>query len=1041
MESTASTVQRSFRVLTTEESEEILGRAPLEDKLSPSKTSKIRAKINASLKPFTSFSGFKGWLTKKRNKRHVNRGAAPRRPTIIRNITEAFDGVGYENQHYVTDTSTAQATATLQAPSPTFPRFMDLPTELRHKIWHHAPPQYNVVHIDLYHNCGPSDFSIAYFTCGNGSSHAAIQVSAVAQKTLATLELVCRDSYFWVHDNFKPYRAYYVEDYYHIRHSRGDFPHDELSILSSSSCHSCGASQPPYRHIRFLVNHRTDTVLIHRLSRWSPSSTPTPPTPSPRHPRAHPLLEYIHLPILPTSSRDSFFDLTRRITIDTALFLGAWPKANKCKKLISDVLDMFPVGLEGVWLAERPFREGALRELERLEVVQVDGAMAQEQGNTRKFTNWILGECVGQVRSRGWECEVKVAGLLLDGTWSNDQIVNTLVKSRNTWQQYVQLAHEQPSTLYDSVDLRTLIDRTPAIPSGRLRRNGWVVYGYSTWKYKRQDGCDLKPTAKNILRGMTLGTMHPTICTTGGESFRQWGEQGAGDAKAGNCLAILMFAWAYILSARLVELQGGSICYTEVLAPMDDQNHDVQTTSSSVSVGIGEADPTAVRWWRAILTGGQGWRAALHESSGQSPWSISYQGEQCMKVSLPPGTSVEHDIEQSCPSSVQAMGYLADFCNLYQLRGQPSAALAAALVLPLHSQFRQEAKLPEIVFVEPHERPLERRDFHEEDHALPYLMTLSCTPRFLGSAIWGVFWEPGVDCNLVSAWFRPILDTLSPIIQSRNFELLAKVMALRRPKIASLWLGSIITGLTPSRIVSFLQHLGTQPDFDAAAWTSSPQSFMDLSGSGPYVRDSKITRADVWRLRHDCQDDYHAPSSYRNPPLTGWPPFGCVPHTSVDLEVWLHIRCKRHERLYSHWTLVMADGKTLEDPGFTTSDVPRRLPLDDIKVACPRGFRLGEVGTPDISDDVSRQATERIFAWATEAGFDPDIDTAFKHQWLNVGGHDDDDDDDDSEASQAEDSDDDARAGIALCSRYMAEQRKSKGGGGGGDSLVQSSAV
>jgi hypothetical protein len=294
---------------------------------------------------------------------------------------------------------------------------MDLPPELRHKIWHHAAPQNNIIHIDLYHNCGPSDFSIAYFTCGNGSSHAAIQVSAVAQKILATLELVCRDSYFWVHDNFKCYRAFYVEDHYHIRHSRDAFPRDEFSTLSLYSCRSCGASQAPYRHVRFLVNHRTDIVLIHRLSRWPLSSHTNPLTPSRRQFRIHPLFEYLHLPVLPTSSRDAFFDLTRRITIDTALFLGAWPRANQCKKLISDVLDMFPVGLEGVWLVEWPFRERAPRELERLEVVHLDGPMAQGERNTREFTNWILGECVRQVRSRGWECEVEVAGLLLDGTW------------------------------------------------------------------------------------------------------------------------------------------------------------------------------------------------------------------------------------------------------------------------------------------------------------------------------------------------------------------------------------------------------------------------------------------------------------------------------------------------------------------------------------------------------------------------------------------------------------------------------------------------
>lgn len=521
---------------------------------------------------------------------------------------------------------------------------------------------------------------------------------------------------------------------------------------------------------------------------------------------------------------------------------------------------------------------------------------------------------------------------------------------------------------------------------------------------------------------MTLGIMRPTICTTEGSSFRHWREQDIENAKAGNCLAILTFAWAYILSARLVELQGGSIQYTQVLAPIDDSKHGVQTRPRDIVVDIGNSDSTAVHWWRAILAYGQGWRATAHEYPAHlSPWSISYQGRQSLKVRLPPGTSVEDDSEHSCPSSSQAMGYLADFCDLHNLRSQPSAGLAAALLLPLHNTLREEATLPEIVLVESHDTAAARLDFHEEENALPYLMTLSCTARMLDSAIWGVFWEPGVDCNLVSAWFRPILDNLTPIIKSGNFELLAQVMALRRPKLASLWLGSIITGLTPNRIIPFLQHLeGTVscPDPDVAAWTSSPQSFMDLRGSGAYVRDSKIRRADVWRLRYDCRNDYPPPSPYQNPPLTGWPPFGSVPHSSVDLEVWLHTQCNRHTRLYSHWNWVMADGKPYVDYGFNNSCGVRSPPTNNIEDVHFSAFRSSDIMTLEINDEVSEEATRVAFAWATDAGYNPEIETVFNHPWLGVGDH-----DDDSDASSAADSTDfkDVSNGNFFIERFLAE--------------------
>jgi hypothetical protein len=187
---------------------------------------------------------------------------------------------------------------------------------------------------------------------------------------------------------------------------------------------------------------------------------------------------------------------------------------------------------------------------------------------------------------------------------SNEQIQSILIKSRHCWQRYVKQATEQPSTLLDSIELRDLLDRVPAIPHGRrLKRNGRTVYGQSTWNFKPQNGCNLGEFTGD-LKPLTLGIILPTICSTEGSCFHHWRGDAFDGREAGNSLAILTFAWAYILSARLVEIQGESIRYTEVLAPIVQDNEADHADFKDVIIDIGKVDSAAVRWWRAILAYG-----------------------------------------------------------------------------------------------------------------------------------------------------------------------------------------------------------------------------------------------------------------------------------------------------------------------------------------------------------------------------------------------------------------------------------------------------
>jgi len=78
---------------------------------------------------------------------------------------------------------------------------------------------------------------------------------------------------------------------------------------------------------------------------------------------------------------------------------------------------------------------------------------------------------------------------------------------------------------------------------------------------------------------------------------------------------------------------------------------------------------------------------------------------------------------------------------------------------------------------------------------------------------------------------------------------------------------------------------------------------MDLSGAGPYLQeDNTVSRADVWRLRHDCSELEPEGRPFNCTPLVGWPPFGTMHPEDLELEVGKHIGCKRHMWQYDQLT-------------------------------------------------------------------------------------------------------------------------------------------
>jgi hypothetical protein len=225
-----------------------------------------------------------------------------------------------------------------------------------------------------------------------------------------------------------------------------------------------------------------------------------------------------------------------------------------------------------------------------------------------------------------------------------------------------------------------------------------------------------------------------------------------------------------------------------------------------------------------------------------------------------------------------------------------------------------------------------------------------------------------VPCNLAGAWTAPIATVLQPAIKDEDLELVAKFFSSTR--LAPLWLGIALCGSGGfvGSILSYLTKLHdypfSRPYIDAAAWTGIPQSFLDAHRTQPSSHGT-VTRADVWRLRHDCHGEYQG-DAFSYTPAFGWPPFGRMRVEDVELEIRHHLDCS-HNWEYMHWTWLPSQER---DRGLSPQGVQ----------ACrggPEGNGSADEEPPeeqsssDLHDSpvvhyVSRTATESIFWWCCE---------------------------------------------------------------------------
>ncbi len=563
--------------------------------------------------------------------------------------------------------------------------------------------------------------------------------------------------------------------------------------------------------------------------------------------------------------------------------------------------------------------------------------------------------------------------------------------------------------LPQQLDPHNILNRVPTIPTEPVNshklsfddstKTALFLEAHSTFRVAKDEGCGVGDKIKTIPALLLLGVKSPTPLAWTGTSFYQWvGIEGENNS-ARNFISILALGWSYILSARLLEMQGqgsAGIVYTQSTAT--GYNHDTgDRAAATITIDIGDVDEDAARWWAAILAPDQGWKAVVSQDDHEvylSPWSVCVGDEQRIGLDWRTNPLLSQDSTVSTPpSSKKAFELLTGFCLLHDLGSQFFAALATTLTFPTHNHYGTVAKLP---------FPTSMRGPGEHTPAkftmpgsaklgeeLPYYMALSCNHSVIVSSLCGVFWEPNVPCNLVSPWLHPVMNEV-PIMEEimsfkgRYEEILAIMCAIRRPRLSALWLGAVISGLAPT-VLDFVRS-GTPPlDPNAFAWTGCAQSFMDLAGSGPYSRTEasgeKLQKADAWRLLFlptVVDDDLH----YESYPFAPWKPIGTTSVQNSVARIRIHMSCSRHHLDYQHWTWQLGDGSTLDDEGLEMKPVQTFS-----QEVSPPNERTASAKCPTVAlslhQEASRKASWEIFQWVTANGEGvPGAEPIYKDEWL-----------------------------------------------------------
>ncbi|WEW58754.1 hypothetical protein PRK78_004222 [Emydomyces testavorans] len=270
--------------------------------------------------------------------------------------------------------------------------------------------------------------------------------------------------------------------------------------------------------------------------------------------------------------------------------------------------------------------------------------------------------------------------------------------SLKTWRSLLFVAQSTTRFPDSCINIRNVLHNTPAIPDSSgvtetAEGNCLLLNGYSLWKIHSISDCELNTKLKRSQsQAIVIGELQPTYCKLSNEFLLKWSglDTTPNTPQTGNYLCVFVLGWAYILSARLLELRrendADKLSYTDsraILSAMNPTTHDCRFL-----IPVGDADEQELRWWAAILAKGCGWQATLTRGGRTyfSPWACYLDDDRPLTV-LHNGLKSTSAYSLEPPSSTQAQSYLLRLAQMHNAVDQLIAAFMATLTIPRRQRF------------------------------------------------------------------------------------------------------------------------------------------------------------------------------------------------------------------------------------------------------------------------------------------------------------------------------------------------------------------
>jgi hypothetical protein len=553
-------------------------------------------------------------------------------------------------------------------------------------------------------------------------------------------------------------------------------------------------------------------------------------------------------------------------------------------------------------------------------------------------------------------------------------------KGFKTWVHFYSLASTNRKLPPEYLSVQEAFPQYPSFPATALVEcDEYEAYTTvsSLWgSSSKATTCDhaLLPFKRTVQIGLTA---KDPILLTMSDNTQEVPGYGSWFVSGENYLPVLILAWSYILSARWVELMP-TICsleYTQAFAPHSKPAHSTDQDQNTVHIDIDYADEMEARWWSAVLSPGQGWRATMHleHSTFLAPWSIDLQPDVQFLVSLP----IQQDQSLKNPTSSMACEYLTKFCLRHDITDQSHAALAAVILLPSvdedrllqlpvprtsKSKLSQKLQNNEVEFSQTHVM-----------HCPDRLLMLSCNDRSTSTILQSVFYDTQIECNTVTPWLQGSLSAIDTLAKNDPC-IIGRMCMERSPSVAYLWIGATILNFQEELLRNVRR--GMVPfDLESAAWSGTLQSFIQQPVSHPLTENGYITRADECRLLFLSRSDDHIRC-----PIVRWKPFGSTPVEDVNIEVRLHCDCGGHELQWQGLLWNNTDGEcSLNQVALQPTNLPVTPPYDDGEQVLVSYEALNRT-----NEAISVNATRNILSWLRSDGWSHHEKEMSKHPWLKM---------------------------------------------------------